>query len=521
MATSLATFSAFALNNRPANLEINRNGAVNFNGASLPSVVSQNWIPSIDNTYDLGENSTPRRWRDLWISRNISAVGSVTAGALTVANNAIFTNGNVYIGGNGLSNYNSNTPNIGTNGSGRWGALWITTINTTGLVTAAAINVSSLAVTGTQPALFSGFVLPSNAGALDLGSSGLPWRDLYITGNVYKNGAVYNPGLGALGDLIPAANNTYNVGNTSFRWKDARFDGNIYCGSLFALNNIEATQGNLNVYNGYGNFGGSLTVGSAGSGDITVSGSVIVSGNPNSVRPFTNQNGSVGTSGQQWGDIYAVQAHISTVIPVLTGQPSAGTSMGTNASRYQVGYVQTMNTDSMVPYTNNSGSVGSASLVYAAGYFNNLYLSALPTSSFLASGTSTPPTPTTTGTPGFALTGTTNFSTLFWMRVGSIYTVSYKWKITVSAGWTAFTNYTTIRVTVNLPFTRDTTQLTFGECSGGAEDFPCMFGSVAPGSMIDSDKFIMSFYDATLSSLAVSGNVVTFQCVFQCIRTAA
>ena len=149
MATSLATFSAFALNNRPANLEINRNGAVNFNGASLPSVVSQNWIPSIDNTYDLGENSTPRRWRDLWISRNISAVGSVTAGALTVANNAIFTNGNVYIGGNGLSNYNSNTPNIGTNGSGRWGALWITTINTTGLVTAAAINVSSLAVTGT------------------------------------------------------------------------------------------------------------------------------------------------------------------------------------------------------------------------------------------------------------------------------------------------------------------------------------------------------------------------------------
>lgn len=519
MATPLSTYSAFALNNRPSVVEFNRNGAANLSGASLPGVVAQHWVPSLDNTYDLGQNTTPLRWRDLWLSRNASVVGTTTTGGLSVANNAIFTNGPLYVGPGGLSNYNSSTPNIGTTGSGRWGALYITTINTTGLITTAAINVTSLAVTGTAPAMFSGFLLPSNSAALDLGSSSLAWRDLYITGNIYKNGVLYNPGMGALGDLIPATNNTYDIGSISNQWKNGRFAGDIYCNNLYATNNIEATNGNLSVVNGSGSFGTNLTVGASGVGSITVSGSVIVVGT-NAVRPSVSGQGSVGTNTLPWGDVWSNSARANIVSPITNGAPVASTNVGTLLSQYQNGYIQNMNTTTMVPTADNTGAVGSAILRYAAGYFNNLYLTALPTSSFLASGTSTPPTPVTSGTPGFTITGTTSNSTLQWTRVGSIYTVSYQWRITVSSGWVATTNYSRIDVLVDLPFTREVSGPTYGVCSGGPEHLPTFFGAISP-PLGQDNKFYMTFRDVTLPALTISGNVVTFQCIFQCNRIAA
>lgn len=349
MATSNPSFNAFnGIDRSNSTVYRNRNGEIQLTSSALPATCGQHWIPSLDNTYDLGENSTPKRWRDIWISRNASVVGSVTAGALTVANNAIFTNGNVYIGGNGLSNYNSNTPNIGTNGSGRWGALWITTINTTGLVTAAAINVSSLAVSGTQPAMFSGFLLPSNSGALDLGSSALSWRDLYITGNIYKNGVLYNPGVTSLGDLLPGANNTYNIGSTSFRWKDGRFDGNIYCNNLFATNDITQVFGNLNVANGSGSFGTDVTIGATGSGTLSVIGSMIMVGN-NQLRPNTSGFGSVGTSAIPWGNVYTLNDNANIVAPIVAGVPTVGTSVGTSGNQYQNGYIYNLNSLNVVP----------------------------------------------------------------------------------------------------------------------------------------------------------------------------
>jgi len=517
MATSLATFSAFALNNRPANLEINRNGAVNFNGASLPSVVSQNWIPSIDNTYDLGENSTPRRWRDLWISRNISAVGAVTAGALTVANNAIFTNGNVYIGGNGLSNYNSNTPNIGTNGSGRWGALWITTINTTGLVTAAAINVSSLAVTGTQPALFSGFVLPSNAGALDLGSSGLPWRDLYITGNVYKNGAVYNPGLGALGDLIPSVTDTYVVGNGLLKWKDGWFSGSVYTNNIVADNSVSVGF-NIVSTNGVGSFGSHVSAGTAGSGNLLANNGSVIIGPGFTVRQSNVGAGTVGTSGIPWGDVYSSNAHLNVVTPINSGTPVASSSVGASGSRYQNAYIDTINSTTHVPYTDNTGTVGSAVLRYNAGYFTNLTVNALPVCSFLASGQYATTLQATVTNPAFVLTPyTVAVSTITWMRVGSIYSMSLIWTIQLTSGWSA-TAETTFQLIFDLPVTMDAADGTRGgSCAGGALDAPTMFGTT--GYQGDS-TVRLNFSNVTVPAISASA-YASFRAIFQCKRTAA
>ena len=518
MATSLATYSAFALNNRPATIEINRNGAVNFNGGALPATVGQHWIPSTDNVYDLGQNSTPLRWRDIWLSRDASVVGTVTAGALTVGGNAVFTNGPLYVGAGGLSNYNSSTPNIGATGAGRWGGLWCTTINTTGLITTAAINVTSLAVTGTQPAMFSGFLLPANSAALDLGSGALSWRDLYITGNIYKNGVLYNPAISSLGDLIPAADNTYNIGSGALSWKNIYFDGNITGGNLITTNgDIESATGNLKIYNGYGQFGTNVTVGATGAGNLTVSGSMIMNGN-NQLRPATDNFGTVGTSALAWNNLYTHNGSIDILTPIVAGTPAPSTWVGTAIKRYQNGYIDNMNSVSVTPITDNTGTVGTAVLRYAAGYFNNLYLTALPISSFLASGQFAVSLVSTVTTPSFTMTPyTVSINTLTWTRVGSIYTMSLIWTIQLTSGWSS-TAMTTYQLVFDLPVAMDAADGTRGgSCSAGELDKPTMFG--ATGYQGDS-SFRLNFSNVTIPAISASG-YASFRAIFQCKRTAA
>lgn len=56
-------------------------------GDALASVAAD-VNPTADATYDLGENSTPLRWRDLWLSRNASIEGT-----LSIADDKLFTMG--------------------------------------------------------------------------------------------------------------------------------------------------------------------------------------------------------------------------------------------------------------------------------------------------------------------------------------------------------------------------------------------------------------------------------------------
>ena len=341
MATSLATFSAFALNNRPATLETNRNGAANLTGVQLPSTIGQHWIPSLDNTYDLGQNSTPLRWRNLWMSGNASVVGSVTAGSLTVGGTATFTNGPLYVGPGGLSNYSGSTPNIGATGAGRWGGLWCTTINTTGLISTAAINVTSLAVSGTQPAMFSGFLLPSNSAALDLGSGALSWRDLYITGNIYKNGVLYNPGVVNLGDLLPAAHNVYNVGSFALQWKNGYFAGNLVTNLLQANNVITA-----------GLTSDAITC----STNLAVGGSVVIGVTTGPSYLYSdNSNSNLGQSIAPWQTSWATTSRTNVLRPiadtgsVLGSNAVVGTVLGNAGAAYETAYIGNVHVDSLLP----------------------------------------------------------------------------------------------------------------------------------------------------------------------------
>lgn len=124
----------------------------------------------------------------------------------------------------------------------------------------------------TAPTAINASLLPNAAGVIDLGASNLSWRDLYLTGNIYKNGISWisnagtnnfwageqagsgqtnssaNTGIGkqALSGVLSGANNTA-VGFQSLLL-DAGGNGNTAVGSLALRQNV---SGNNNVGVGY------------------------------------------------------------------------------------------------------------------------------------------------------------------------------------------------------------------------------------------------------------------------------
>ena len=138
----------------------------------------------------------------------------------------------------------------------------------------------------TAPTAINASLLPNASGGIDLGASNLAWRDLYLTGSIYKNGTVWmsnsgtnnfwagelagagqsnssaNTGVGkqALGGVLSGGNNTA-VGYQSLL-VDAGGNGNAALGSQSLRQNV---SGNNNVGVGYfsmfGNSVGSNNVG--------------------------------------------------------------------------------------------------------------------------------------------------------------------------------------------------------------------------------------------------------------------
>ena len=91
------------------------------------TAVNQHLLPSADNLRDLGRNAD-RRWRDLWLSRNASVLGTMIVGGATTLVGNVFMLNDVSVSGvasfdNDVTLGNSGTDEISAPGD------WITDID--------------------------------------------------------------------------------------------------------------------------------------------------------------------------------------------------------------------------------------------------------------------------------------------------------------------------------------------------------------------------------------------------------
>lgn len=320
----------------------NRNGQVSFVASELPAVCNQDWIPAVDNTYSLGENSTPRRWKNLFLA-GAATTGSLSSGSITVTGNALLaTDGThtVQVGLGGLKPYAGN-PNVGTSSS-YMGTGYFQNLNVSNTVTTQNLITGSLVVTTETPSVFGGTIRPGTDNKYDIGTPTFEWKDLYITGNVYKGGAVYNPGLSSLGDLLPAADNTYIVGKIGGpRWKSGDFYGNIHTvtGTILTDNgNVEASNGS--VWAGNGTVTGSTVTGN----QLTVL---------NYAAPTIDNNADCGLSNKRWRSLWAMTGTFATSVTAANIYPTAvdsGTIGSVAGGGFATTYCKQSYVNQLLPY---------------------------------------------------------------------------------------------------------------------------------------------------------------------------
>jgi len=169
--------------------------------------VGSDVVPSADNTYDLGENTTPLRWRSGYFGTQVKVGASVS---LVAATNAL-----EYTGGDGrISVAGASALRVSTNG------------------------VERLIVDG------SGHVLPGADNTYNLGSATQQWANIYgvngslsgsltVAGTLNVGGGSVLQGNTVIGgaatdevqfvgrvvtDVLPKTNNAYDLGSSSLRW---------------------------------------------------------------------------------------------------------------------------------------------------------------------------------------------------------------------------------------------------------------------------------------------------------------
>jgi predicted acyltransferase (DUF342 family) len=246
------------------NTTLGNNAAVDL--VTFNARVQSHVVPSANNTYDLGEDATPLRWRSGYFGTQVKVGTSVS---LVAATNAL-----EYTGGDGrISVAGASALRVSTNG------------------------VERLIVDG------SGHVLPGADNAYDLGSATQRWANLYAyngkvdndltvsntlnvgNGIVVSTGGITVGGGGATilgnssitgdltvtGNVLPGADNTYDLGSPTDRW------ANLYAYNGKVDNDLTVSN-TLNVGNGIVVSIGGITVGGGGAtiqGDLSTSGGTV------------------------------------------------------------------------------------------------------------------------------------------------------------------------------------------------------------------------------------------------------
>jgi hypothetical protein len=155
------------------------------------NIYGGNLLPDTDNTYDIGENSTPKRWRDIYLSGAIKALGGVAVDLLPNTTSAYDLGSaskvwrDLYLGGAiksllggvavDLLPDTGLTRNLGSL-SKQWYGIWCDACHASDYLH--VMSGAKLLMEGEV----RGPLINDGSGAYDLGSATAKWSNLYVSG---------------------------------------------------------------------------------------------------------------------------------------------------------------------------------------------------------------------------------------------------------------------------------------------------------------------------------------------------
>ncbi len=368
--------NAFRYGDKHNLIEFNRNGGVPLLFTTLPPFVNQNWLPAIDNYYDLG--SLAKRWRDIHIGRNASIGQNLNVYGYADVRGILTGRGGIEVG-TSLMPY-TGTVNVGGTGVGeRFGAGYFTSLDVTNNVGAGTIGVTGLS-TLTGGLRTGAAIQTSGVGAHDIGTNGNPFKDLYITGNVYKNGVAIGATPGYQ-HIYPELDNTYDIGSVGLakRWRNLVVAGQSVLSLVLPAANNTYTIGNFSYRYMEGWF-------------TNIKATNIIPADLNG----TAGSGTIGTAVDWWYDLFVRRVHaydinasnelsgyninatnnLSSPNATITNLTVTGTLTYAGAVQPGAGssgaYPTNIVANSINPYANYNGSIGSYGLRWLFGWFYTL-----------------------------------------------------------------------------------------------------------------------------------------------------
>lgn len=273
---------------------------VNVNGL----LVTQNIIPNADITYSLG--SPTRRFKDIYLTGNTIYLGNTQLSGndntFTVKNNTgseivlDAANSEIAIGNTILTSINGTSLQIWSGNTNNY--IILDTVNqevNTELITANTVDVENVNTTSlfvAQDATVEGNL--TVGGHINIGG------DISLDGNLII-GNVNTDTVTVIADftsnLVPDANATYNLGAAGKEWN------NLYVGTA----NL---SGSLNVA-GDISLGGNLIIGNVNTDTVSV-----VADFTSNLVPDTSGTFNLGAPAQEWKNIYANTANLSSTLNV-------------------------------------------------------------------------------------------------------------------------------------------------------------------------------------------------------------
>ena len=231
------------------------------------SAIGGDLKPAADDAYDLGDNTTPLEWRNIYIdgtayldSLNVSdaasegvtsnfvpdAASTYTLGASGRQWSAIYVD-NIDITGNFLPSV-TNLQDIGSTGA-KWRTGYFgTDLNVDGTANLATGSITYLAVSSVLDEGCTNHLVPATDDAYDLGTTSRQWRNAYFDGQVATDVLVVSSTAdeGVSSNLVPATDNTWSLGNPTYRWENLYVSNNIVTKDLQVSSvNGEGVQSNF------------------------------------------------------------------------------------------------------------------------------------------------------------------------------------------------------------------------------------------------------------------------------------
>ena len=267
--------------------------------------VNSNIIPNTDNAYDLGSSS--QEWKDLYID------GTANIDSL-VADTADINGGTV------------DGATVGAN-SASTGAF--TTLSASGQTDLNGdINLGNAATDSITPTgRFDAHIIPLTDGAVDLGASGVEFKDLYIDGTAHIDTLDVDANAGIIGDLSvggdAAVTGTFDVDGATTLDGLTVAEGATFSTTL-GVTGTTTLAGQLDA-------NGDVNLGNATTDSVTVTGRF-----DSDLLPIADGTSDLGSSTLEWQDLYIDgTANIDSLVADtadINGGTVDGATIGANSA---------------------------------------------------------------------------------------------------------------------------------------------------------------------------------------------